>query len=158
METFCVRAASRQAASQFLNPVSINLKKLPQMPASEFLNHSGRNWPNPGCSFYLPVSMCRTDPVKESSQGQSARAGALRVLALIKAQSAAWAHHMPAPRNNCVGRVVNFRGVTSRCLCKSFCASVLSKQGEHQIITEHLVQPQHHRKGFDMICGNVLTK
>jgi hypothetical protein len=23
-----------------------NLKKLPQMPASGFLNHSGRNWPN----------------------------------------------------------------------------------------------------------------
>ena len=32
-------------------------------PASGFLKHSGRNWPNPGCSFYLPVSTCRNDPV-----------------------------------------------------------------------------------------------
>jgi hypothetical protein len=38
-ETFCIRTGSRQAGSQFLNPVSINLKKLPQMPASGFLNH-----------------------------------------------------------------------------------------------------------------------
>ena len=30
--------------SSFLNPVSINLKKLPQMPVSVFLKHSGRNW------------------------------------------------------------------------------------------------------------------
>ena len=42
---------------------SVNLKKQSQMPVSEFLNHSGRNWPNPDCSFYLRVSMCRTDPV-----------------------------------------------------------------------------------------------
>ena len=27
------------------------------------LNHSGRNWPNPGCSFYLSVSMSRKPPV-----------------------------------------------------------------------------------------------
>ena len=40
-----------------------NLKKLPQMPASGFLNHSERNWPNPGRSFYLPVSMSRTATV-----------------------------------------------------------------------------------------------
>ena len=42
---------------------TINLKKLPQMPASVFLNHSGRNWRNPDCSFYLPVSMSREPPV-----------------------------------------------------------------------------------------------
>ena len=42
---------------------TINLKKLPQMPASVFLNHSGRNWQNPDCSFYLPVSMSRKTPV-----------------------------------------------------------------------------------------------
>ena len=35
-------AGSRQAASKFLNAKSINLKKLPQTPASGFLNHSGR--------------------------------------------------------------------------------------------------------------------
>ncbi len=39
-ETFCIRTGSWQAACQFLNPVSINLKKLPQMPASEFLSHT----------------------------------------------------------------------------------------------------------------------
>ncbi len=33
------------------------------MPASGFLNHSGRNWQNPDCSFYLPVSMCRINTV-----------------------------------------------------------------------------------------------
>ena len=27
--------------------------------ASRFLTYTGRNWPNPVCSFYLPVSMCR---------------------------------------------------------------------------------------------------
>ena len=53
----------RKAASQFLNPVSINLKKLPQMPASRSLKCTGRNWPNPVCSFYLPVSTSRDDPV-----------------------------------------------------------------------------------------------
>jgi hypothetical protein len=42
---------------------SINLKKLPQMPASVFLNHSGKNWQNLDCSFYLPVSMSRITPV-----------------------------------------------------------------------------------------------
>ena len=62
-ETFCIRAGSRQAASKFLNPLSLNLKKLPQMTASVFLNHSGRNWLNPDCSFYLPVSMSRKTPV-----------------------------------------------------------------------------------------------
>jgi len=63
-ETFCVRAGSRQAASQFLNPVSINLKRLPQMPASRFLKYTGRNWPNPVCSFYLPVSISRDATVE----------------------------------------------------------------------------------------------
>jgi len=48
-----------QTAGQFLNPVSENLKKLPQMPASKFLKRIGRNWPNPVCSFYLPVSISR---------------------------------------------------------------------------------------------------
>ena len=57
------RVDSRQTTSKFLNPVSINLKKLPQMPVSVFLNHSERNWPNPGCSFYLSVSMSRIDTV-----------------------------------------------------------------------------------------------
>ena len=33
------------------------------MPASRFLKHTGRNWPNPVCSFYLPVSTSRDDPV-----------------------------------------------------------------------------------------------
>jgi hypothetical protein len=42
---------------------TINLKKLSQMPASVFLNHSGRNWQNPDCSFYLPVSMSRITTV-----------------------------------------------------------------------------------------------
>jgi len=51
------------AASQFLNPVSINLQKLPQMPASRFLKYTGRKWPNPVCSFYLPISTSRDDPV-----------------------------------------------------------------------------------------------
>jgi hypothetical protein len=63
-----MRAGSRQTVSQFVNPVSINLKKLPQMPASGFLNHSGKNWPNPGCSFYLPVSMCLTGTVELEPQ------------------------------------------------------------------------------------------
>ena len=58
-----IKAGSRQADNQFLNLVPINLKKLPQMPASGFLNHSGRNWTNPGCSFYLSVSICWNPPV-----------------------------------------------------------------------------------------------
>ena len=29
------------------------------MPASRFLKYTGRNWPNPVCSFYLPVSTSR---------------------------------------------------------------------------------------------------
>ena len=33
------------------------------MPASVFLNHSGRNWQNPDCSFYLSVSMSREPTV-----------------------------------------------------------------------------------------------
>jgi len=33
------------------------------MPASRFLKYTGRNWPNPVCSFYLPVSTSRDDPV-----------------------------------------------------------------------------------------------
>ena len=46
--------------------VSINLKKVPQMPANvcvSTVNRSGRNWPNPVYSFYLPVSMSRNHPV-----------------------------------------------------------------------------------------------
>ena len=39
-----------------------HLKKLPRMPASRFLKYTGRNWPNPVCSFYLPVSTSRDDP------------------------------------------------------------------------------------------------
>jgi len=35
------------------------------MPASRFLKYTGRNWPNPVCSFYLPVSTSRDDPVKD---------------------------------------------------------------------------------------------
>jgi len=49
----------RKVTSQFLNPGSINLKKLPQMPASRFLKYTGRDSPNPVCSFYLPVSTSR---------------------------------------------------------------------------------------------------
>jgi len=53
-ETFCVRAGSRQAASQFLNPFSINLKKLPQMPASRFLKIVKKP-----AKFQSAVSMCQ---------------------------------------------------------------------------------------------------
>ena len=38
-------------------------KKLPQNPASGFLKHIGRNWPNPALGFYLVVSIFRNDPV-----------------------------------------------------------------------------------------------
>ena len=34
------------------------------MPASRFLKYTGRNWPNPVCSSYLPVSTSRDDPVR----------------------------------------------------------------------------------------------
>ena len=48
----------RKAASQFLNPVSINLKKLPQMPASRFLKivqETGQNSSAVAtCQFLLP--------------------------------------------------------------------------------------------------------
>ena len=37
------------------------------MPASVFLMYTGRNWPNPVCSFYLPVSMSRNDSVHNVS-------------------------------------------------------------------------------------------
>jgi len=33
------------------------------MPASRFLKYTGRNWPNPVCSFYWPVSTSRDDLV-----------------------------------------------------------------------------------------------
>ena len=33
------------------------------MPASRFLQYTGRKWPNPVCSFYLPVSTSWDDPV-----------------------------------------------------------------------------------------------
>ena len=33
------------------------------MPASRFLKYTLINWPNPVCSFYLPVSTSRDDPV-----------------------------------------------------------------------------------------------
>ena len=38
------------------------------MPASRFLKYTGRNWPNPVCSFYLPVSTSRDDPVGEGTE------------------------------------------------------------------------------------------
>ena len=53
----------RKAASQFLNPVSINLTKLPQMPASRFLKIVQETGQIPVCSFYLPVSTSRNHPV-----------------------------------------------------------------------------------------------
>ena len=85
-ETFCIRAGSRQAVSQFLNTVSINLKKVPQMPVSGFLNlnHSGRNWPNPGCSFYLPVSMCRNSTVVVGGHMYMSRKAVLLKTCVIK--------------------------------------------------------------------------
>jgi len=62
-ETCCVRAGSRQAASQFLNPVSINLKKLPQMPANRFLKIVQETGQNSSlqfllASFYFPEPPC----------------------------------------------------------------------------------------------------
>ena len=43
----CVRAGSAwETVSEFLNPVSMNRKKLPQNPASMLLKHIGRNRPN----------------------------------------------------------------------------------------------------------------
>ena len=33
-------------------------------PASGFLKHIVRDWPNPDCSFYLAVSICRDDTVE----------------------------------------------------------------------------------------------
>ena len=44
----------KKAASQFLNPVSINLKKLPQMPASRFLKIV-----KSPAKFQSAVSMCQ---------------------------------------------------------------------------------------------------
>ena len=52
--------------------VSINLKKVPQMPANvcvSTVNRSGRNWPNPVYSFYLPVSMSRNHHVESVEIG-----------------------------------------------------------------------------------------
>ena len=46
-----------------LKSVSINRKKLPQNPASVFLKHIVRNWPNPGRIFYVPVFMSRNPTV-----------------------------------------------------------------------------------------------
>ena len=55
--------------NQFLNFFSLRLrknrKKVPQMPASGFPNHTGRLWPNPGSSFHLPVVVCRKITVPE---------------------------------------------------------------------------------------------
>jgi len=53
----------RKSASQFLNPVSINLKELPQMPVSRFLKIVQETGQIPVCSFYLPVSTSRNHPV-----------------------------------------------------------------------------------------------
>jgi len=35
------------------------------MRASRFLKYTGRNWPNPVCSFYLPVSTSRDATVDD---------------------------------------------------------------------------------------------
>ena len=40
------------------------------MPASRFLKYTGRNWPNPVCSFYLPVSTSRDDPVEWETRAE----------------------------------------------------------------------------------------
>ena len=60
----CVRAGSQQTASQFLNPVSTNLKKLPQMPANRFLKIVQETCQIPVYSLYLPVSTSRNHPVE----------------------------------------------------------------------------------------------
>jgi len=58
----------RKAASQFLNPASINLKKLPQMPASRFLKIVQETGQIPVCSFYLPVSSSRNPTVYRTNK------------------------------------------------------------------------------------------
>jgi len=47
------------------------------MPASRFSKYTGRNWPNPVCSFYLPVSTSRDDPV---AKGHESTGNAVRAL------------------------------------------------------------------------------
>ena len=60
---------SQKPASQFLPKETCSFykrdifRRFSAHPASGFLKHIGRNWPNPGCSFYLPVSISRNDPV-----------------------------------------------------------------------------------------------
>ena len=56
---------SQNPASQFLAKEACSFykrdlfRRFSAHPASVFLKHSGRNWPNPVCSFYLPVSTSR---------------------------------------------------------------------------------------------------
>ena len=40
-------------------------------PASEFLNRTRRNWPQPRPSFYLQVSMSRNDPAQVDGSAES---------------------------------------------------------------------------------------
>ena len=59
----------RNPASQFLPKEACSFykrdlfRRFSAHPASVFLKYTGRNWPIPGCSFYLPVSMSRKDTV-----------------------------------------------------------------------------------------------
>ena len=60
---------SQKPASQFLPKETCSFykrdlfRRFSAHPASGFLKHIVRNWPNPGCSFYVPVSMSRNHPV-----------------------------------------------------------------------------------------------
>ena len=57
-------AVGRQS---FLNPVSINLMKLSQMPTSRFLKIVQETGQIPVCSFYLAVSTSRNHPVQSTA-------------------------------------------------------------------------------------------
>ena len=60
---------SQHPASQFLPKETCNFykkdifRRFSAHPASGFLKHIVRNWPNPGCSFYVPVSMSQNSTV-----------------------------------------------------------------------------------------------
>ena len=64
----------QKAASQFLPKEAYSFykrdlfRRFSAHPARGFLKYTGRNWPNPGCSFYMPVSMSRNHPVDATNR------------------------------------------------------------------------------------------
>jgi len=93
------------------------------MPASRFLKYTGRNWPNPVCSFYLSVSTSRDDPVACHDIVQK---GSTASLLIIPTESQAKSDKSMAVRSVvrvavCVGSVCYKLGLSTTLLFNNEC-------------------------------------